>query len=149
MSNPKQPRAEDGAYAGDIQPRDSWEILQNDANAVLIDVRTDAEFAYVGVPDLAHLGKELKFVSWLLFPNNQTNPQFLDQIAIVAPDQDAQILFLCRSGVRSRYAAEAATRAGYRRCYNILEGFEGDRDSSGHRSTIGGWKVAKLPWVQC
>lgn len=148
MSIPKLPSAEDGAYAGDIQPRESWEILGNDASAVLIDVRTDAEFSYVGVPDLASLGKETKFVSWLLFPNNQTNPQFLEQIAMMVPDQDAQILFLCRSGVRSRFAAEAATKAGYRRCFNILEGFEGDRNSAGHRSTIGGWKVAKLPWVQ-
>ena len=148
MSNPIPPRAEDGAYAGDIKPRESWEILEKDANAVLIDVRTDAEFAYVGIPDLASLGKETKFVSWVMFPNNQVNPQFLQQIAMAAPDQDAQILFLCRSGVRSRFAAEAVTKAGYYRCYNILEGFEGDRNSTGHRSTIGGWKVAKLPWTQ-
>ena len=148
MSDPIPPRAEDGAYAGDIEPRESWKILQKDTNAVLVDVRTDAEFSYVGVPDLSSLGKETKLISWILFPNNEVNPEFLDQLASVVPERDAQILFLCRSGVRSRFAASAVTEAGYDRCYNVLEGFEGDKNPAGHRSTIGGWKVAGLPWVQ-
>ncbi len=148
MNDPKPPRAEDGAYAGDLSPLESWEILGNDANAILIDVRTDAEFAYVGVPDLTSLTKDTKFVSWALFPDNKVNPQFLDQLTAAVPDQDTMILFLCRSGVRSRFAAAAATRAGYHLCYNILEGFEGDRNSAGHRGTIGGWKLARLPWLQ-
>lgn len=148
MSNPKLPSAEEGAYAGDLGPRECWEILENDTKAVLIDVRTDAEFAYVGVPDLTSIGKDTKFVSWVLFPKNEANPQFIEQLAAVAPDRDARILFLCRSGIRSRFAAAAVTKAGYRHCYNILEGFEGDRDSAGHRSSIGGWKMSRLPWVQ-
>ena len=148
MSEPILPRAEDGAYAGDRDLKESWGILRKDANAVLVDVRTDAEFSFVGVPDLASLGKETKFISWILFPSNKANPEFLKQLAVAAPDRDTQVLFLCRSGVRSRFAAAAATEAGYCHCYNILEGFEGDKDPAGHRSTVGGWKLADLPWVQ-
>ncbi len=148
MSNPQLPCAKEGAYEGDLEPRECWEFLENDANAVLIDVRTDAEFAYVGVPDLTCLGKDTKFISWVLFPKNEANPRFLEQLTDIASDLDTNILFLCRSGVRSRFAAAAATKAGYSHCYNILEGFEGDRDLAGHRGTIGGWKMARLPWIQ-
>lgn len=148
MNKPKLPSAEEGAYAGDLNPRESWEVLENDANAVLVDVRTDAEFAFVGFPDLTGLGKETKFASWILFPSEEVNPAFIEQLAVVAPDRNAQILFLCRSGVRSRFAAAAGSKTGYSRCYNILEGFEGDMNSTGHRGTIGGWKVAGLPWTQ-
>lgn len=148
MAKPKPPKAEDGAYAGDLTPGETWEALSRDSAAVLVDVRTDAEFSYVGVPDLSTLGKETKFVSWVTFPKNERNPDFLDQLAAAAPDKAARVMFLCRSGVRSRFAAAAATDAGYRDCHNILEGFEGDKDPAGHRGTIGGWKVAGLPWTQ-
>lgn len=148
MNDQTLPKAENGDYVGDKTPGECWEILQNDANAVLIDVRTDAEFSYVGVPELSSLAKETKFVSWILFPNDEVNPDFLRQLAVAAPDQNARVLFLCRSGVRSRYAAATATQAGYDRCYNILEGFEGDKNATGHRGTVGGWKVAGLPWIQ-
>ena len=148
MSKPKPPKAEDGAYAGDLTPKETWAALKSEAGAVLVDVRTDAEFSYVGVPDLETLGQETKFVSWVIFPKNDRNPDFLDQLAAAAPDKSAKVMFLCRSGVRSRFAAKTATDAGYQDCYNILEGFEGDKDTAGHRGTIGGWKVAGLPWKQ-
>jgi rhodanese-related sulfurtransferase len=145
---PKPPRAEDGAYTGDTTPAETWELLAADPGALLVDVRTDAEFSYVGVPDLTEVGKETKFVSWVLFPAGNANPQFLDQLRAAAPDPEAPVLFLCRSGVRSRFAAAAAIQAGYKRCYNILQGFEGDKDAAGHRGTVGGWKIAGLPWKQ-
>ncbi len=148
MNEPKLPSAEEGAYKADLEPQQCWRLLESDADAVLIDVRTDAEFAYVGIPDLSGLQKEARFVPWILFPSNQPNPDFLEQCRLAAPDTESPLLFLCRSGVRSRFAAAAATEAGYRQCYNVLQGFEGDRDSSGHRNTIGGWRVAGLPWVQ-
>lgn len=148
MSEPQLPSSEKGDYKGDLDPRQSWQVLQQQPGAVLIDVRTDAEFAYVGVPDISSLGKDVKFVPWILFPDNKLNPDFLKQCTSVAPDHDSPVLFLCRSGVRSRFAAAAATRAGYRECYNILEGFEGDKDNNGHRNSIGGWRVAGLPWIQ-
>ena len=148
MNKPKPPRAEDGAYAGDKTPQETWEALADASGAVLVDVRTDAEFAYVGVPDLAGLGKETKFAPWVLFPGGDANPNFMEQLKAAQPDPEKPVLFLCRSGVRSRFAAAAATLAGYTNCYNILEGFEGDKDPDGHRGTVGGWKVAGLPWTQ-
>ncbi len=148
MNNSKLPTAEEGAYASDITPQQSWDMLESDTSAVLIDVRTDAEFAYVGVPDLDCMGKKTCFISWILFPDNKLNPNFLAQIIEAAADKSAPLLFLCRAGVRSRYAAAAATEAGYHSCYNILEGFEGDKNSVGHRGKTGGWKVAGLAWRQ-
>ncbi|MCP3690015.1 MAG: rhodanese-like domain-containing protein [Gammaproteobacteria bacterium] len=148
MTTSKLPTAEEGAYAGDITPLQSWDMLEVDANAILLDVRTDAEFAYVGFPDLERLGKKTIFVSWVLFPDSRLNADFLGQINKLTTDKKTPLLFLCRSGVRSRYAAAEATRSGYHSCYNILEGFEGDKDSIGHRGKTGGWKVAGLPWLQ-
>jgi rhodanese-related sulfurtransferase len=135
-------------YAGDIKPKEAWDILQKDPNACLIDVRTDAEWRYVGLPKLDKVGKATHCVSWQVFPDNRLNGTFVEQVkgAGIRPDQP--LLLLCRSGQRSKHAAIALTAAGYRCCYNVAEGFEGDRDSTGHRGTVGGWKVAGLPWEQ-
>lgn len=135
-------------YAGDISPEDAWELLQKDPKAVLVDVRTHAEWAYVGLPDVSGLGKDLLMISWVLFPNGEINLEFTDDLEDQVPDKDATILFLCRSGVRSIAAAKAATEAGFTKSYNVLEGFEGDKDAASHRATVGGWKVKGLPWVQ-
>ncbi len=135
-------------YAGDKTVQETWDILASAPNAVLIDVRTTAEWAYVGLPDLSSLGKMVQPVSWVLFPDMSKNMNFIDEISAIQPNKDAPMIFLCRSGVRSIAAAEAATRAGYSQAYNVLEGFEGGPDQSGHRGTIGGWKVAGLDWKQ-
>ena len=135
-------------YAGDIPPKKAWEILAQDKDAVLVDVRTDAEWLFVGVPDLASLGKEPVKIAWQIYPAMQVNPDFVAAVKSAAPKPDAPIVFLCRSGVRSKSAAIAVTQAGYLRCYNISEGFEGDKDVQAHRATVGGWKVAGLPWKQ-
>lgn len=142
------PSSENGDYAGDVTPKDAWERLRNDPDTVLIDVRTDAEFNYVGRPDLSALGKDLALVSWCLFPGNEINASFVDDVAATGVGPETAILFLCRSGVRSRHTAAAMTAAGYPNCFNVLEGFEGDKDADGHRGTIGGWKFAGLPWAQ-
>jgi rhodanese-related sulfurtransferase len=141
-----RPMADD--YAGDIPPKRAWEILNQEPDSILIDVRTDAEWIYVGMPDLAPAGKEPAKIAWQVFPKMEVNPKFVDEVAAIAPKKDAALLFLCRSGVRSKSAAIALTKAGYTRCYNIAEGFEGDKDAKAHRATIGGWKVAGLPWKQ-
>ncbi len=126
-------------YAGAVLPREAWALVQ--AGARLVDVRTQAELDWVGrVPGSL-------FVEWNGYPGGQLNPTFLAQLAEVT-GKDEPIVFLCRSGNRSHFAAIAATQAGWRECYNILEGFEGDRDASQHRSSVNGWKVAGLPWVQ-
>ena len=136
------------AYAGDVSSTDAWNILRDDPDAVLIDVRTDAEFSYVGVPDLSSLCKEPLFISWKLFPTMKINGAFAEHLLQHELDRGTQLLFICRSGVRSKSAAQEMTANGFTRCINISEGFEGDADRTKHRGTIDGWKVAGLPWVQ-
>jgi len=136
------------SYAGHKTHEEAWTMLMNDNRAVLVDVRTPAEWNYVGFPDISQCGKETRFVMWVEFPAMTKNQHFADQVREFAPNCDTPILFLCRSGVRSVAASEAMTSAGYSACYNILQGFEGDINESRHRGTIGGWKAAGLPWVQ-
>jgi len=135
-------------YAGDLSPQQSWDLLKAETKAVLIDVRTDAEFSYVGVVDLSELGKEPTFTSWKFFPSMELNAKFTDDLEAKQFDMDQPLLFLCRSGVRSKHAAIAMTALGYSRCYNIAFGFEGDKDGTNHRTTHNGWKYDGLPWVQ-
>jgi rhodanese-related sulfurtransferase len=138
----------DGPYAGDITPTEAWEILNARPEAVLIDVRTPAEWAYVGLPDLSTVGKQPLLVPWTLFPSMTINPDFGAEVESAVADRDAPLVFICRSGARSRAAAIAMTARGYKSCYNVASGFEGDPDSQRHRGTISGWKVEDLPWVQ-
>ncbi len=134
-------------YAGDLTPQEAWARLQSDPDAALVDVRTEAEWAYVGAPDLTDVRQDLVPIEWISFPDGAQNPRFLDQLAEAVAPGDRTVLFLCRSGARSVAAATAATAAGYSRAYNILDGFEGRLDDAGHRS-VDGWKVAGLPWRQ-
>jgi rhodanese-related sulfurtransferase len=138
----------DEEYAGDISPTEAWDMLQSNPNAVLIDTRTDAEFSYVGCPDLSDCPNPSYRISWKIFPDMQRNMHFEQAVREVSSDFEVPLLFLCRSGIRSKAAAIAMTALGYKHCYNIAEGFEGDKDDAGHRGTIGGWKVHGLPWVQ-
>lgn len=138
----------DLVYAGDIAPAECWEMLNTNPEAQIIDVRTDAEFAYVGVPDLSALGKELHRICWKLFPAMDINPTFEADVLALGYGPNQPLLFLCRSGVRSRHAAAAITAIGFSQCYNITEGFEGDKDFDKHRGSINGWKVRGLPWIQ-
>ncbi|MCW8834969.1 MAG: rhodanese-like domain-containing protein [Rhodospirillales bacterium] len=135
-------------YAGDITPREAWEMLQDDPNAVLVDVRTQAEWIYVGIPDISSLGRKPFLVPWLTLPAMQVNPDFRHQVEAEGVGPSATILFICRSGYRSRDAAVAMTSAGYDRCYNVSDGFEGPLDNDKHRGTSAGWKADGLPWVQ-
>ena len=133
-----------GAYAGAVTPQEAYALLQADSNVKLIDVRTNAERDWVGrvtIPAAQHGA-----VQWSTYPGGAANPDFLGQLAEVAGQQDV-LLFLCRSGVRSRHAATLATANGYTRCFDILEGFEGDKDGDGHRKSVGGWCQAGLPWL--
>jgi len=135
-------------YAGDLSPTEAWQKLATLPRAVLIDVRTQAEWSYVGLPDLGSLAKPVHRLSWQVFPEMQVNPGFVEsvQAAGIAPDQP--ILLLCRSGVRSVAAAKALTEQGFTQCYNIRDGFEGPGDGEKHRGRVSGWKVEGLPWVQ-
>lgn len=135
-------------YAGDLAPREAWALLESDASAVMVDVRTQAEWSYVGIADLGRLNKQPMFIEWQRFPDGARNDQFANQLETATIDKAAPILFLCRSGARSAAAASLMTALGYERCYNIAEGFEGDPDGARHRGQVNGWKVAGLPWMQ-
>ena len=135
-------------YAGDITPTQAWRLLSEDRKAMLIDVRTPAEWNYVGVPDLSSVGKQPLMVPWLFFPSMELNEQFATQLESAGLDRDAPLLFICRSGARSRAAAIAMTSRGFAKCYNVASGFEGDQDRARHRGIVSGWKVEGLPWLQ-
>ncbi len=129
-------------YAGAVTPREAFQLLQEHASVLLIDVRTNAERDWVGQVQISP--GQSHSVQWNLYPT-KFNPDFLNELAQIA-GKDAVLLFLCRSGVRSRAAAQLATEQGYTSCFDILEGFEGDKNSAGHRKTVNGWCYAGLPW---
>jgi rhodanese-related sulfurtransferase len=134
-------------YAGDLSPTEAWALLERDPEAVLVDVRSEAEWIFVGVPDVTDLGKKLVMVSWNHWPGGARNPQFLEELAAAGVAGEGPTLFICRSGARSQAAALAATQAGVAPSYNVSEGFEGDLDGSGHRGSTG-WRARGLPWRQ-
>jgi rhodanese-related sulfurtransferase len=128
-------------YKGELTPREAYDLLALAPGAKLVDVRTRAEWDWVGrVPGAVE-------IEWNQYPGGTRNPNFVAELKRQVP-ADVPVLFLCRSGARSIGAAEAATEAGYGDCYNILEGFEGDKNPQGHRNTVGGWRKAGLPWIQ-
>ena len=131
-----------------VAPKRVWQALTSDPQAQLIDVRTDAEWAFVGVPDLADAGKQAVLLAWQTYPSMQQNAGFMDQVRQAGFTPDHHIYFLCRSGARSMAAAQAAEAAGFPHVFNIADGFEGNMDGKGHRGTMGGWKAAGLPWRQ-
>ncbi len=123
---------------------EAWDMLASDPDAVLIDVRTQAEWGFVGVPDLRSVNKDVRLVEWTTYPTGQANPEFLNQATSgLQPDQP--ILLLCRSGARSQAAATLLQGNGFPNVHNVAAGFEGDLDSERHRG--GGWKD-ELPWLQ-
>ena len=136
-------------YAGDLSAQEAWDLLAKDPSAQLVDVRTAAEWAFVGLPDLSAAGRQVFRVEWQMFPTMAANPDFLGAVtAVVGTNKDTPVLFLCRSGARSRAAAIALTASGYGKAFNIAGGFEGDLDAQRHRGTTSGWKAQGLPWVQ-
>jgi len=138
----------DGSYAGEITVKEAWEWMNDNPDAQMIDVRTDAEWGWVGIPDLTSTGKQLHLIQWITHPSNDKNPYFSEQVEHLNIDKKAPILFLCRSGKRSLFAARLMQSLGYTACYNITEGFEGNPNEQKHRSTVNGWKFENLPWLQ-
>ena len=129
-------------YGGALLPQEAFELMQTVPGAKLVDVRTQAEWDYVGrIPGSVQ-------IEWQTYPGSKPNPNFLTELQAAQSDKEADLMFLCRSGARSHAASVIAAKAGYAHSYNVLEGFEGDKNASGHRNTVGGWRVAGLPWVQ-
>ena len=131
-----------------VPPTQVWKALKDDPQAQLVDVRTNAEWMYVGIPDLSEAGKQPLPISWQLFPTMQVNQGFVEQLRHAGLDPSNKIYFLCRSGVRSLAAAKAAIEAGFPHAFNIADGFEGPPDGEGHRGRTSGWKADGLPWRQ-
>lgn len=140
-------------YAGDVSPEEAFEKLRGEAGCVLVDVRTNAEWAFVGRPDLGSLSKAALFVEWQRYPDMAVNETFVAEVEAglgslpTQESKDCSVLFLCRSGVRSVAAARAMAVQGYAKSFNVMQGFEGGLDDEGHRG-VGGWKAQGLPWSQ-
>ena len=136
----------------DVDVEAAWKTLASAPRSQLVDVRTRAEWTYVGIPDLASVGKRPVLVEWQTFPDQAVDPRFAERLAGelkalgVGPDDD--LYFICRSGSRSLAAAKAMAAVGYRACHNVAGGFEGPLDDERHRGSAGGWKAAGLPWLQ-
>jgi rhodanese-related sulfurtransferase len=135
-----------------VSVEDAWQQLVSDPACVLIDVRTRAEWAFVGLPDLSSIGKQPVLVEWQQFPTNLVDADFTNRLSGMLEQagvgKDSTLLFLCRSGGRSLMAARAMHSAGYSRCVNVAHGFEGGLDPERHRGRAEGWKARELPWVQ-
>jgi rhodanese-related sulfurtransferase len=142
----------DAGRVDDVGAIETWDRLRNDPTSILIDVRTRAEWAFVGLPDLTQIGKQPVLVEWQTFPDNREDPRFEDRLTAelrnIAADKGTQLFFICRSGSRSRRAAQTMSAAGFTHCHNVADGFEGPLDSDHHRGRTGGWKAANLPWGQ-
>lgn len=133
-------------YAGELTPTEAWELLDRDPEAVLVDVRSEAEWMFVGLPDVSALGKRLVTAVWSHWPSGARNEQFLADLS-KAGVRSGPVVFLCRSGHRSQGAAAAATSAGITPSYSVRTGFEGELDEHGHRGSTG-WRACGLPWRQ-
>lgn len=139
-------------HAGDLSCKECWERLAGDPRAQLVDVRTSAEWNFVGVPELRSLGRETLLIEWQAYPSMAVNAAFADTLSrrleALGADRDTPVMFICRSGARSASAAGVMTAAGWRQAYNVAGGFEGAKDANGHRGKLEGWKHDGLPWLQ-
>jgi rhodanese-related sulfurtransferase len=147
-----RPTGPSGAgYAGDLSPKETWDLFVKERSAQLVDVRSEPEWNFVGVPDLGQEGRQAILCEWQRFPT-APNPNFIKEVEAALKgtnyQKGAPLFFLCRSGARSRAAAIAMTAAGYGPCFNIADGFEGALDPERHRGTAAGWKADGLPWIQ-
>ena len=137
-----------------VGPEEAYRELASIPRTALVDVRTRAEWTFVGLPDVSALDRPLWLIEWVRFPDMVPNTEFDAQLRAEAGDEvPERLFFICRSGARSQAAAERAAAlfeaAGTPvHCTNVAEGFEGDRDAEGHRGRLGGWKARGLPWAQ-
>lgn len=136
----------------EVDVASAWNALQGNSRSQLVDVRTRAEWTYVGIPDLGAIGKRTVLVEWQTFPDQSVDPRFAERLAnelqALGVQVDDDLFFICRSGSRSLAAARAMASAGYRACRNVTEGFEGPLDDDRHRGALSGWKAIGLPWLQ-
>ncbi len=136
----------------DVDVETAWQNLSSSPGSQLVDVRTRAEWTYVGTPDLGPVSKRALLVEWQTFPDQTVDPRFAERLAselkALGVQANDDLFFICRSGSRSLAAAKAMAGAGYTACHNVAGGFEGPLDEDRHRGSVGGWKAAGLPWLQ-
>jgi len=142
----------EAVHIQDVPVEEVWARLEKDPGSVLIDVRTRAEWTFVGLPDLDKIGKRVLTVEWQTSPDSKIDAGFPERLTKVldaaGANKDSELFFICRSGARSRMAAEAIASVGYQRCRNVADGFEGPLDADRHRGQVAGWKASGLAWVQ-
>jgi rhodanese-related sulfurtransferase len=136
----------------DVDVETTWEALVSRPKSQLIDVRTRAEWTYVGLPDLGSIGKRPILVEWQTFPDQAIDFRFAERLVgelkALGVEKGDDLYFICRSGGRSLAAAEAMAELGYQACHNVAGGFEGPLDDDRHRGSVLGWKAVGLPWLQ-
>lgn len=143
-----------GPGVTELLPQDTWNALENDPDSVLVDVRTKAEWSFIGCPDLSMLGNTMHCIEWAQYPDMSINQRFVEQLKDnLGGATPSRLFFLCRSGVRSMRAAETVSEALNSAglsvdCVNVAEGFEGDLNAEKHRGGLNGWKARGLPWRQ-
>jgi len=149
-SKPADWKMPEGDYAGDVTAQTAWDDLAANPNAVLVDVRTQAEWNLVGKPDLSSIGQEPIYLQWVTTQGLNKNfvAELQAELEARSVAKDTPIYIICQSGGRSKIAAIQCTELSYTAAYNVAEGFEGALDEHKHRNTISGWKVAGLPWTQ-
>jgi rhodanese-related sulfurtransferase len=142
----------EAVHIQDVPVEEVWARLEKGPGSVLIDVRTRAEWTFVGLPDLDKIGKRVLTVEWQTSPDSKIDAGFPERLTAVldaaGANKDSELFFICRSGARSRMAAEAIASVGYQRCRNVADGFEGPLDADRHRGQVAGWKASGLAWVQ-
>ena len=131
-----------------VPPAQAWEALRSDPDAQLVDVRTEPEWTFVGLPDLSVADKELVLIPWQVYPAMQVNAAFVSHLKQAGMKPENKLFFICRTGGRSLAAARAAEAAGFPHAFNVADGFEGPPDADSHRGTEAGWKADGLPWRQ-
>ncbi|MDX2083191.1 MAG: rhodanese-like domain-containing protein [Rickettsiales bacterium] len=135
-----------------ITPNAAFELLKNDSQSAIIDVRTFEEFASIGIIAADQFDNRMILLPWQLAPEMKINQEFDKNLDLEtkklfgSKNQEAKIIFICRSGARSTQAALKAQANGYKNCYNLINGFEGDADEFSQRGKINGWKAQSLPW---
>lgn len=137
-----------------IEAKEAFELLKNDQNSILVDVRTSEEVNFVGFVNADQFENRMIFLPWQIFPEMNENPKFASSLKdslkknFGEKSGEVKIIFLCRSGGRSQQAANYIMDIGYENCYNLISGFEGDLDEKKHRGNLNGWKASNLPWRQ-
>ena len=137
-----------------INPNNAWKDLRENPNSILVDVRTTIEHKFVGVVNDSKLENKMILLEWLIFPLMEENNEFQNQIeeslnSIFKENiKETKLYFLCKTGVRSNMAAQFMSNLGYKNCYNIINGFEGDYNEKQQRGFVNGWKANNLPWIQ-